>query len=105
MASIAADLKQRFEGAMDVCLEAYEVLPDGRSFVRSDADERAIVIFKRLCHTVDAIPPSLIESAEELRGAEPRLFEHRVTRRIEAIGSDYEPANAAEFLDQVIVRG
>jgi hypothetical protein len=102
MADVATDLKQRFEWAMDVCLEAYEVLADGRSFVRSDEDERSIEIFKRLCDTVDAIPPSLIASAEELRGAKPQLFEQRVARRIEAVGSDYEPANAAEFLEQVL---
>jgi hypothetical protein len=87
MGDIATDLKQRFDWAMDVCLEAYEVLPDGRSFVRSDEDERAIEIFKRLCDTAHAIPPSLIASAEELRGAQPELFEQLVARRIESVGS------------------
>jgi hypothetical protein len=30
MTDIASDLKQRFGWAMDVCLEAYEVLPNER---------------------------------------------------------------------------
>jgi hypothetical protein len=34
MADVASDLKQRFDWATDVCLEAYEVLPDGRSIER-----------------------------------------------------------------------
>jgi hypothetical protein len=104
MPGVATDLKQRFDWAMEVCLEAYEVLPDGRSFVRSDEDERAIEIFKRLSDTVDVIPPSLIASAQKLCSAQPELFEQLVTRRIEAVGSDYEPANAAEFLDKVLVK-
>jgi len=98
MADIATDLKQRFDWAMDVCLEAYEVLPDGRSFERSDDDERAIGIFERLSDTVGAIPPSLIASAEQLRGVEPEAFEKLLTQRIGAIGSTFSPANATEFL-------
>ena len=37
-------------------LEAQEVLPDGRSFERSDKDESAIGIFGALPSTVDATP-------------------------------------------------
>ncbi len=104
MADIANELKQRFEWAEDVCLEAYEVLPDGRSFERSDADERAIEIFKRLSATVDAIPPSSITSAEDFRAAQPELFERLLTQKIGAIGSSFSPASAAEFLDDVLSR-
>lgn len=45
MADVATDLKQRFDWAMDLCLEAHEVLPDGRSFERSYRDEREIGIW------------------------------------------------------------
>jgi hypothetical protein len=34
------------------------VLPDGKSFERSDEDERLIGVFKNLFDSVDAIPPS-----------------------------------------------
>lgn len=102
MADIANDLKQRFEWAMDVCLESYEVLPDGRSFVRSDADERAIEIFKCLNSTADAIPPSLIASAEDIRVAQPEIFERLLTQKIGAIGSSFSPASATEFLGDVL---
>jgi len=102
MADVANDLKQRFEWAMDVCLEAYEVLPDGRSFERSDADERAIEVFKRLGATVDVIPPASIASADKLRAAEPGLYEELLTRKIRAVGSSFSPASATEFLDDVL---
>jgi hypothetical protein len=102
MADVATDLKQRFDWAMSVCLEAYEVLPDGRSFERSDEDELAIGIFERLCITVDAIPPSLIASAEQLRVVQPELFEKLLTQRIGAIGTSFSPANATEFLNEVL---
>jgi hypothetical protein len=104
MADVATDLKQRFDWAMSVCLEAYEVLPDGRSSERSDEDELAIGIFDRLCNTVDAIPPSLIASAERLRAVQPKAFEKLLTTRIGAIGSRFSPANAAEFLDEVLAK-
>jgi hypothetical protein len=100
MADIATDIKQRFAWAMDVCPEAYEVLPDGRSFERSDRDERAIGIFERLRNTVDAIPPSLIASAEQLRAVQPELFEKLLTQMIGTVGSTFSPANAAEFIGE-----
>jgi hypothetical protein len=46
------------------------VLPDGKSFERSDEDERLIGVFKNSFDSVDAIPASLIKAAEELRVAE-----------------------------------
>jgi hypothetical protein len=102
MADVATDLKQRFGWAMDVCLEAYEVLPDGRSFERSDRDVCAIGIFERLRNTVDAIPSPLIASAEQLCSVEPKLFEKRLTQHLMAIGSTSSPANAAEFIGEFL---
>ena len=46
------------------------MLPDGKSFERSDEDERLIAVFKNSFDSVDAIPASLIKAAEELRVAE-----------------------------------
>jgi hypothetical protein len=58
MTDFASDLRQRFVWAMDLCLESYEVLADGRSFVRSDQDESAIALFDNLHDSVVAIPPA-----------------------------------------------
>jgi hypothetical protein len=95
--TLAADLKQRFEWALDVCLESYEVLPDGRSFVRSDRDEQAIEVFKRMSATVDAIPATLLASAEALRGSQPRVFEGRMKRDMRAVGASFMPTSAPNF--------
>jgi hypothetical protein len=99
MTDFASDLKQRFDWAMDLSLESYEVLPDGKSFVRSDQDENAIEVFKSLLDTVGAIPPSLITAADELRAAAPELFEKLLERAIEKVGGDFFPTSAAEFVE------
>jgi hypothetical protein len=51
--------------------------------VRSDEDERLIDVFKNLLDSVDAIPSSLIETAEQLRAAAPELFEELLAQAIE----------------------
>src|SRR6266704_1158307 len=99
MTSFSSDLKQRFDWAMYLCLEAYEVLPDGKSFVRSDEDERAIEVFEALHDSVDAIPPSLITATEELRAFAPELFERLLAHRAQMIGPDFSPASATEFVE------
>jgi hypothetical protein len=45
-----------------------------------------------------------VRSAQKLCSGQPELLEQLVARRIQAVGSDYEPANAAELLDQVLAR-
>jgi hypothetical protein len=72
MTDIACDLKERFDWAMYQSQEAYVVLPDGRSFERSDRDEYAIGVFKDLYDTVDATPLPLIEETEKLRSVAPK---------------------------------
>jgi hypothetical protein len=99
MIDIAGDLKQRFGWAMDVCLESYEVLPDGRSFVRSDRDERAIELFRNLHDSVDAIPPALIEATEKLRSAGPELFEKALAHAVQIVGFGFLPTSATEFVE------
>jgi hypothetical protein len=99
MTDIASDLRQRFAWAMDVCLEAYEVLPDGRSFVRSDDDERAISLFESLRDSVDEIPRPLIEATEKLRSTEPESFEKALAHAVKAVGCGFLSASATEFVE------
>lgn len=99
MTDFASDLKQRFGWAMDARLEAYEVLADGRSFVRSDRDERAIGIFENLRDSVDDIPPPLIEAAEALRSGAPDLFEKTLSHALQAVGTETGLASATGFVE------
>ena len=92
-------LKQHFDGAMDLCLEAYEVLPDGRSFERSDEDEHAIGVFQNLRDTVDAIPPPLIKATEKLRAVAPGQFEKALADSMRVVRFGFSPGNAAEFVE------
>jgi hypothetical protein len=101
MTDLASDLKKIFDASMFDRLEAYWVLPDGKSFERTDEDENAIEIFKVLLATVDAIPPSLIEAAEELRTAEPQRFEVSLSRGLESVGYGFSPASATEFVEEL----
>jgi hypothetical protein len=99
MTDLASDLKKIFDASMFDRLEAYWVLPDGKSFERSDEDESAIEIFKILLATVDAMPPSLIEAAEELRATEPQRFKDALSRGLESVGYGFSPTSATEFVE------
>jgi hypothetical protein len=99
MTDFASGLKERFDWAMYLSLEAYEVLADGRSFVRSDHDERAIGIFENLRDSVDAIAPPLVEAAEALRSGAPDLFEKTLSYALQAVGTEPGPASAADFVE------
>jgi hypothetical protein len=100
MIDLATDLKQRFDWAVYVSLEAYEMQPDGKSIVRSDERERAIDVFESLHDSVDAVPPPLIKAAEELRDAVPDLFENTLLHGLRVVGrDDFFPATATEFIE------
>ena len=99
MPDVASDLKERFDWATYLSLEAYVVLQDGKSFERSDEDEYAIGVFKNLLGSVDAIPPSLIEATEKLRAAAPEKFEENLARGVQVVGFGSSPASATEFVD------
>jgi hypothetical protein len=100
MIDFATDLKQRFDWAVYVSLEAYEVLPDGKSIVRSDERERAIDLFENLHDSVDAVPPPLIKAAEALRDAAPDLFEKALLHGLRVVGHNgFFPASATEFIE------
>jgi hypothetical protein len=99
MTDLATDLKKLFDATMFDSLEAYTVLPDGKSFERSDEDESAIGIFKILLATVDAVPSSLITAAEALRSAEPERFKDTLSCCLQSVGYGFAPASAAEFVE------
>lgn len=101
MSDLAANLKKQFNATMFDRLVAYWVLPDGKSFDRSDEDESAIKIFETLLATVDAIPSSLINAAEELRAAEPDKFKDTLLRGLRSVGYGFSPASAAEFVEEI----
>jgi hypothetical protein len=104
MTDLADDLKERFDWAMYQCQEAYVVLPDGKSFERSDEDERLIAVFKNLFDSVDAIPSSLIETAEQLRAAAPELFEELLAQAIEHNCSSTSATEFVEVLNRTVQR-
>jgi hypothetical protein len=99
MTDFASDLRERFDWAMYLSLEAYEVLPDGKSFVRSDEDERAIGIFQTLRDSVNGIPPPLIAAAEELCAAAPELFEKTLGQGVQTVGREFFPTSATGFVE------
>jgi hypothetical protein len=99
MKDVASDLKERFDWAMYLSLEAYVVLPDGKSFERSDEDEYAIGVYKNLRDTVDAMPLPLIEATEKLRAVAPEKFEEALVQGVRVVGFGFSPASAAEFVE------
>jgi hypothetical protein len=101
MTDFATDLKTNFDAMMFDRLEAYWVLPDGKSFERSDEDENAIGLFEVLLASVDAIPSSLTKAAEELRAAEPEKFRDALSRGLESVGYGFLPASATEFVGEL----
>jgi hypothetical protein len=101
MTDFATDLKKMFNATMFDRLEAYWVLPDGKSFDRSDEDTRAIGIFEVLLATVDAIPPALIEIADELRATDPDRTSDAFFRCLRSVGYGFSPASATEFIEEL----
>jgi hypothetical protein len=97
---IAADLRDRFEGAIIWFYERSEVMSDGESDSDlSDDDAKAVELLKALLDTVDAIPRELIEASEKLRYAAPDLFEKMLVHAVQVVGFGFEPTTAAEFLE------
>ena len=94
-------LRQHFRWAFDLSLESYEVLSDGRSVAWSDEDDRAIDLFKALLDTIDAIPPDVVGTMQELRDADPISFDKAMGDRVRAVRCGLSPANAAEFVEML----
>jgi hypothetical protein len=99
MSDFADHLKEKFDLAMLHRLDAYRVLPDEKSIEYSAEDNTAIDIFEILLATVDAIPPSLIETADELRTTEPDRFEHILQGGLASVGYGFSPDSATEFVE------
>jgi hypothetical protein len=99
MTNFATDLKKSFDVVLLDRLEAYWVLPDGKTIERSDETESAIKIFEILLASIDAIPSSLIKAAEELRAAEPEIFKDTLSRGLLSVGYGFSPASATEFVE------
>jgi len=97
---IAADLRDRFVGAIVWFYERSEVMSDGESDPDlSDDDAKAVELLKALLATVDAIPPALVKSSETLRDAAPDLFEKLFTHGVQVVGVGVAPTTATEFLE------
>jgi hypothetical protein len=79
----------------------YGVNPDGKSVpdVLTDEENAGVDIFKTLRDTVDAIPPTLIKTTEELRAARPELFEKTLVHGIDVVGLGFSPVSATEFVE------
>jgi hypothetical protein len=101
MTDFASYLKTMFESTRSDRLDAYWVLPDGKSVKYSDEDDRAIDILKILLATLDAVPPSLMTAAEGLRTTEPARFENALWRASGSVGYGFLPADATEFIEEL----
>ena len=99
MTDFSTDLKERFDFAAHVRLEAYKVLPDGKTIERSLEDECFIDVFEELRDSVDVVPPELVNAAEQLRNAAPELFEKWLVHGVQVIGPNFMPNNATEFVN------
>jgi hypothetical protein len=62
-------------------------------------DGKVIDVFEILLATLDAIPPSLITAAEELRAAEPDRFEHILNGGLASVGYGFSPDSATELVE------
>jgi hypothetical protein len=96
---IVTDLRERFDFALYINLEDWEVLPDGTCTSRSEQAERAIDMFRILRDSVDEIPLSLRDEAERLRANVPELFEETLVYGFHVIGFQFTPTNATEFVE------
>ena len=65
----------------------------------TDSERAYLAIFEKLRDTVDAIPTSLIEAAEQRYVAlGPVGYEEAMIANVQAIGSQTPPKDATEFL-------
>jgi hypothetical protein len=100
----ATDLKKHFSSFQHWHLEKWEmygVNPDGKSIpdVWTDEENKAIDILTVLRDTIDEILPSLMNTTEEFRTAEPQLFERTLLHRLQIVGFVFFPKNAKEFVE------
>jgi hypothetical protein len=94
---IATDLRERFEFAAVWFLERDDLI-HGVEHALPDKEAKAVEILKNLRNSIDAIPASLMETAEELRSAGPEDFEKWLVHGVQVVGFGFYPVNATEFL-------
>jgi hypothetical protein len=100
LTDIAADLRDRFEGAIIWFYERSEVMSDGESAPDLLDDEaKAVELLRALLDTVDAIPPSLIAATETVRTTAPDSFEMMLVHGVQVVGFGFAPTTATEFLE------
>jgi hypothetical protein len=64
-----------------------------------DKDAAAVEILKILRDCVAAIPTRLVNETEQLRAADPELFEETLVRGVQLVGFGFYPASATEFVE------
>ena len=97
MIDMTTDLKDRFDFAAYWFLDRHEIF-NGIEAELSDEDAKAAEVLNHLRDSVDAIPPSLIHTAEELRTSWPDDFERWFVHGVQCAGVNYFPADATEFV-------
>jgi hypothetical protein len=97
MIDVASELKKRFDFAAIWFLDRCEKM-HGLEASLSDKDAKAVEILKNLRDSVDAIPPSLIRTAEALRTDAPEPFEKWLVHGVQVVGFGFYPASATEFV-------
>jgi hypothetical protein len=102
MEDIAEDLKDRFWLAELCILEKWEMVglnADGKTIpdVWTDEEKAAMETFKALRESVNAVPPSLLETTAALRKDRPDLFE-RLFVQVSGAASSGIFGNATEFV-------
>jgi hypothetical protein len=104
MIDVVRDLRERFDFSAYMILSAWEYEPDGMIDERTmrdftDSERAYLAIFEKLRDTVDAIPVSLIRTAEERYAAlGPERYEEAMIANVQAIGCQTHPTDATEFL-------
>jgi hypothetical protein len=65
----------------------------------SDEHACAIDALTNLIDSIDAIPPLLMTATEDLRATAPALFEESLLHEAFAVGENFSPTNATEFVE------
>jgi hypothetical protein len=97
MMDVVTELKELLDGSLLWFFERSDVM-HGVEGELPDEDAKAIDTLKALRDSVDIVPPSLIQTAEELRSSWPEGFEKWLVHGVHCVGVNYFPASATEFV-------
>jgi hypothetical protein len=108
MADIASQLKEHFWTYEYDLLELWDLLgfpPDGKTDPDwTEAEERAVAIFKVCRQSVDSIPDDVMRATKKLSEDRTAIFEQTATSLTRAIGVSFFPATATEFVKELVAR-